>query len=101
MKEISAATLSRRWVATLIFGALGVVVPLLLLVVSRQRCGTWWPDWTIYLWQTSYMFIATSAIVNWFWYEVAAISIALNALLYAMVGALLAVAGEKLDRMFL
>ena len=46
------------------------------------------------------MFIATSAIVNWFWYEVAAISIALNALLYAMIGALLAVAGEKLDRMF-
>lgn len=71
-----------------------------LLVVSRESGGNWWPDWTAYAWPTSYMLIATSAIVNWFWYEVAAISIALNALLYAIIGALLAVAGEKLDRMW-
>jgi hypothetical protein len=45
------------------------------------------------------MFIATSAIVNWFWYEVAAISIALNALLYGIVGALLGVVGTRLDKM--
>ncbi len=91
---------TRPWIAAIIFAALGVAVPVSLLIVSWERGGTWWPDWTGYVWPASHMFIATSAIVNLFWYEVAAISIALNALLYAIVGVLLAVTGKKMDRMF-
>ena len=85
------------WIATITFAALGLIVPASLLIVNGSRGGVWWPDWIAYVWPTSYMFIATSGIVNWYWYEIAAISIGLNALLYALVGALLAVAGRKLD----
>lgn len=49
----------------------------------------WWPQWVLVVWPTSFMLIATSAIVNGFFLKVAAISVALNALLYVLVAALL------------
>jgi chromate transport protein ChrA len=65
---------------------LGVALPILLLTIDRLSPQGWWADWIPFVWPTSLMMIATSAIVNGFWYEVAAIAIGLNAILYALVG---------------
>ncbi len=68
---------------------MGIVGPIALLLVDRSSAHGWWPDWIKYVWPTDFMLGATSAIVDRYWFEVAAVSIALNALLYAALGALL------------
>jgi len=78
--------------------ALGVAVPVAILLIDYGNLvWGWWPDanlvrwshWIHLVWPTSYMLIATSAIYNAFFFEVAAISIALNAVLYALLATLL------------
>jgi hypothetical protein len=76
--------------AAIAFGVLGILLPIAILLIDRETPGGYWQNWILYVWPTSYMFIATSAIVNWFWYKVAVLSIGLNALIYALVGALVA-----------
>jgi len=78
------------------FAAFGVLLPLLLLSADHMSAHGWWPNWIGYIWPTSYMFVATSAIVDRFWYEVAVLSIGLNALLYGLVGLILSSGLRKL-----
>jgi hypothetical protein len=78
------------------FAAFGVLLPLLLLAADHISAHGWWPNWIGYIWPTSYMFVATSAIVDRFWYEVAVLSIGLNALLYGLVGLILSSGLRKL-----
>jgi hypothetical protein len=70
----------------LAFATIGVLLPLTIMIADHMSAHGWWPNWIIYVWPTSYMFLATEAIVDGFWYETAALSIGLNALLYALVG---------------
>lgn len=79
----------RTFRVSLMFAAFGVLLPLILMIGDRMSAHGWWPNWTIYVWPTSYMFIATEAIVDRFWYEVAVLSIGLNAILYGLVGIIL------------
>jgi len=78
------------------FAAFGVLLPLLLLAADHMSAHGWWPNWIGYIWPTSYMFVATSAIVDRLWYEVAVLSIGLNALLYGLVGLILSSGLRKL-----
>lgn len=78
------------------FGSVGILLPIAILVVDRWTPGGYWESWILCVWPTSYMIIATSAIVNWFWYEVAVVSIGLNALIYALVGGLVAFGWNRL-----
>ena len=73
----------------LAFAAFGVLFPLLLLAADHMSAHGWWPNWIGYIWPTSYMFVATGAIVDRFWYEIAALSIGLNVILYGLVGIIL------------
>lgn len=74
---------------SVVFAALGILGPIVLLVADHMSPHGWWPDWIKFVWPTDYMLGATSAIVNSFWFQVAALSIALNAIIYAVVGAIL------------
>lgn len=79
----------RAYRITLTFTAFGLLFPVLLLIADHMSAHGWWPNWIGYIWPTSYMFVATSAIVDRFWYEIAALSIGLNAILYGLVGIIL------------
>ena len=61
-------------------------MPIAILGADRASDHGWWPSWIAYVWPTNYMFGATSAIVDGFWYEIAALSIGINALIYVLVG---------------
>lgn len=78
------------------FAALGIAGPIALLVADHMSPHGWWPGWIKYVWPTDYMLGATSAIVDRFWFEVAALSIALNAILYAVAGAILVAVWRRL-----
>ena len=81
---------------TIAFAVLGILGPIALLVADHMSPHGWWPEWIAYVWPTDYMLGATSAVVDSFWYEVAALSIVLNAILYAVVGTILVVVWRKL-----
>ena len=74
---------------TLAAAALGVAIPVAIMLTNYYVDLMWWPHWIRIVWPTSFMLIATSAIVDAFFFKVAAISVGLNALLYAVVAALL------------
>ena len=73
-------------------GLVGALVPLTISMIDRLSSGGWWPDWIFYVWPTNYMMGATSAIIDGFWYEMLALSAAVNALLYAFIGIMFYVA---------
>lgn len=64
--------------------ALGVVIPVAIMLINSYIDLMWWPQWILFVWPTSFMLIATSAIINAFFFKIAAISVAVNALLYAL-----------------
>jgi hypothetical protein len=80
---------SRASKAVLAFAAVGLIVPIATLLIDHVSKGGWWPHWIMYAWPTSYMFGATSGVVDAFWYEIAAVAIALNVVIYAAVGGIL------------
>jgi ABC-type multidrug transport system permease subunit len=80
------------------FAICGVLVPIAMLAVDHISPHGWWPDWVNYVWPTDYMLGATSAIVNRFWFEIAALSIALNAIIYGIAGAIVVSAQRKFFR---
>lgn len=69
-----------------IAAAIGVALPLGLLAIDQSTPGGWWPEWIVYLYPTAYMLGAASGIRDYFFYELAAISIAINLVLYAFAG---------------
>ena len=68
---------------------LGAAIPVAVLVSDYFSPGGYWREWIPYVWPTSYMLIATSAIRNAYFLEVAAISAAVNAALYAFLAVML------------
>jgi hypothetical protein len=58
--------LSRNWIAAGTSATLGVVIPIILIAIDGFSPHGWWPDWISYVWPTSYMLIATSAIMDSF-----------------------------------
>jgi hypothetical protein len=74
-----------KTVATLC-GVVGLLIPAILVVIDRLSSGGWWPRWVIYVWPTSYMLIANSAVMDATAYVIIAFSAVLNALLYSLVG---------------
>jgi hypothetical protein len=78
------------------FAILGILVPIVLLVADHMSPHGWWPDWIEYVWLTDYMLGATSAVVDRFWFEIAALSITLNAIIYAIAGAILVAGWRRL-----
>lgn len=82
--------------SVILFAVLGVLGPIGLLVADRMSPHGWWPDWIKYIWPTDYMLGATGAIVDHVWFEIAAVSMALNAALYAVVGAILVAVWRRL-----
>jgi len=85
----------RTFRVTFLFATIGTLLPLAILIVDRKSHQGWCPEWVAYVWPTSYMFIATSGIVDRFWYEIALLSVSLNALLYGLAGAGLAFVFRK------
>jgi hypothetical protein len=82
--------MKRTSTVVITFGIVGALGPISLLVTDRLSHHGWWPGWISYAWPTSYMFIATSAVIDRFWYEIATLSISLNAILYGIIGLMLA-----------
>lgn len=70
----------------LILGAIGVLLPALLLAVDAASAHGWWPKWILYVWPTSYMLGATSGEKDVGGYLVVAAAIVINGALYAYVG---------------
>lgn len=79
---------SRR--AALILGAIGVLLPMILLAVDAASAQGWWPKWILYVWPTSYMLGATSGEKDIGGYLIIAAAIAINGALYAYVGSVVA-----------
>jgi|SRR5271167_1839282 len=73
----------------IISGSVGALVPLVIVSIDRLSSGGWWANWILYVWPSSYMMGATSAIIDGFWYEMLAFATAINALIYALVGTLI------------
>jgi hypothetical protein len=71
---------------SLAFATFGALLPSMIMTTDRMSVHGWWPKWVIYVWPTSYMFLGAEAPVARMWYESAAVSVGLNALLYAVVG---------------
>ena len=82
--------------AVVLFAVLGVLVPIGLLVADHMSPHGWWPGWIKYVWPTDFMLGATGAIVDRVWFEIAAVSISINAALYVIVGTSLIALGRKL-----
>lgn len=72
--------------AAALCGLIGFLIPVILVVVDQSTNGGWWPRWVIYVWPTSYMLIANSAVMDATAYTIIALSAFLNALLYALLG---------------
>jgi hypothetical protein len=66
--------------------AVGAIVPLALLLVSRLSGIGWWPSWTLILWPPSYMLLATGGRDDAGARVIVAIAWVLNICLYAIVG---------------
>jgi hypothetical protein len=67
-------------------GLVGLLIPVILVVIDRSISGGWWPRWVIYVWPTSYMLIANSAVMDATAYTIIVFSAFLNAVLYALLG---------------
>lgn len=72
----------------LIFGAVGLFLPIVLLGVDAASPRLW-PQWILYVWPTSYMLGATSGEKDIGGYLIIAAAIAINAVLYGYVGSVL------------
>jgi len=65
------------------FGSLGGVLPVIVISIDRLSPHGWFPWWLVFVWPTSYM------ILNWDAYGLMAVSTAINALIYILVGLML------------
>jgi hypothetical protein len=66
---------------------LGICIPLVLLYIDATTRGGWWPPWIMYVWPTDFMLGVASGERDRFFVEIAAVATAINAALYAAVGA--------------
>jgi hypothetical protein len=77
---------------------LGAVIPVAILLVDYLSPHGYWANWILVVWPTSFMLIATSAIRDAFFLEVAAISTIINAALYALFAVLLVALCRRIAR---
>ncbi len=66
---------------------LGIVVPGAVLAIDSANSGGWWPHWLPLIWPSSYMLIGTAGAWTPSSVDVMAISIIVNAIVYAIVAA--------------
>ena len=86
LATVKANTRMKTKYVPIISGSLGALVPLGIVSIDRLSWGGWWANWIIYVWPTSYMMVATSAMIDRFWYAMLAFATIINALLYAIAG---------------
>ena len=75
--------------------AIGIAIPLLVMLIDNLSAHGWWPSWIVAIWPTSYMLIATAGTKDLSAYLFIAMSIAINGVLYGAAGALLAAAFRR------
>jgi hypothetical protein len=71
------------------FAILGFLIPVAIIAVDRLSAHGWWRPWMLYVFPSSYMIGAASGVIDGFFYEMAALAIIANTVLYAVVGFLL------------
>jgi hypothetical protein len=69
--------------------SLGLVIPVAIALIHYDVDLMWWPPWINFVWPTNFLLVVTHDIFDGFFFAVAAISVAINALLYALVAVLL------------
>lgn len=69
-----------------IYGGFGILLPIVVMSVDRLSAHGWWPEWVNYVWPTSYMLMASSGFHDAYVYEVIAVSVIANAMIYVLVG---------------
>lgn len=72
------------------FAILGFLIPVAIIAIDRLSAHGWWRPWMLYVFPSSYMIGAASGIIDSFFYEMAALAIIVNTVLYAVVGLLFA-----------
>ena len=68
---------------------LGITLPLLVMLSDSLSAQGWWPSWIFAVWPSSFMLIATAGTKDLAAYAILAISVAINAIFYGVVGAAL------------
>jgi len=68
-----------------------------IVVADRLSPDGWWHHWILYVFPASFIVGAASGIVDGFYYELIALSIAANVLLYAVAGLLIGIAWRSLS----
>ena len=86
-KACERATLKIKSIMALC-GFVGVLLPAVVLIVDRLAPHGWWPRWVFYVWPTSYMLGANSAFTPTVANVITAVSVGINALIYALYGLL-------------
>jgi hypothetical protein len=85
-RTLSFAILARPCVIALQFAGIGFLVPVTLLIIYYSTATGWWPSSSWFVWPTAFLLVTTHGIVNRFWWEIVAVSIATNVAIYAGVG---------------
>jgi hypothetical protein len=68
------------------FGIVGFVLPVVIIAIDRTSIHGWWPRWVPYAFPSSYILGAASGVIDSFFYEMAAIAIAVNVVMYSIIG---------------
>ena len=82
----------------LVAGAIGIVLPLILLAVDAASVHGWWPKWIVYVWPTSYMLGATAGEKDLAAYLIITAAVAVNSLVYAYLGFVIARLMRRADK---
>jgi hypothetical protein len=73
------------------FATVGFLIPIAIIVIDRLSAHGWWAHWVLYVFPSSYMIGAASGIIDSFFYEMAAIAIVVNIILYSIAGLILGI----------
>jgi hypothetical protein len=76
----------RLKLVVILFATAGFAIPVIILVIDRLSAHGFWRHWIVYVFPSSYMLGAASGIIDSFFYEMAAIAILVNIVLYSVAG---------------
>jgi hypothetical protein len=75
----------------ILFATAGFVIPVVLVAIDCLSAHGFWRHWILYVFPSSYMLGAASGIIDSFFYEMAAIAIVVNIMLYSIAGFILGI----------
>lgn len=81
-----------------VFAVIGIAVPLTVLGLDWISDRGYWPVWITWVWPSSLMLIATAGRLEAGGVLIIAVSIAINAVLYAGLAGILGYLGSKRNR---